>query len=199
MIDDSKARNLANELKKCSYYETCATYGLHVERVFHDACQKVVNLRTQLLFAMANISSAQMNRPTTPLQANSNIITNNGSNSVRLLAGSHFNSNGQPASSLVAASAVNTLSAHPASSSTSSASSTASGNNLAFFQANPHLLNSVALHSTLFQQPIVNNNPVVFKEPTNYQTNDKRSNNKLFFEPANHKDIFLQVIKYLFT
>ena len=150
---------------------------------------------------MANISTAQMNRPTTPLQANSNIISNNGSanqsgtnNSIRLLAGSH---NGQQVTgSSVAASAVNTLNSQ-GSSSTSSASSTTSNpssvnNNLAFFQANPHLLNAAALHSTLFTQPPVNTNTVVFKEPLNVQSNDKRSN-RLVFESASHnKDIFLQ-------
>lgn len=36
VIDDSRARKLANDLKRCSYYETCATYGLNVERVFQD-------------------------------------------------------------------------------------------------------------------------------------------------------------------
>lgn len=36
VIDDIKARKLATELKRCSYYETCATYGLNVERVFQD-------------------------------------------------------------------------------------------------------------------------------------------------------------------
>lgn len=36
LIDDSRARKLANDLKRCSYYETCATYGLNVERVFQD-------------------------------------------------------------------------------------------------------------------------------------------------------------------
>ena len=36
IIDDNRAKSLANELKKCSYFETCATYGLHVERVFHE-------------------------------------------------------------------------------------------------------------------------------------------------------------------
>jgi hypothetical protein len=36
MIDDSRARKLSNDLKRCSYYETCATYGLNVERVFQD-------------------------------------------------------------------------------------------------------------------------------------------------------------------
>ena len=34
MIDDVRARKLAADLKQCSYYETCATYGLNVERVF---------------------------------------------------------------------------------------------------------------------------------------------------------------------
>ena len=182
-----------------------------MERVFHDACQKVVNLRTQLLLAMANISSAQMNRPTTPLQANSNIIPTSGgssgqqTNSIRLLAGSHLsNNNGQPAAASVAASAVNTLNGHPSSSSTSSASSATSNstmnNNLAFFQANPHLLNSAALHSTLFSQPATTNNNltssanmVVFKEPMNIQSTEKRTN-RLFFEPANQKDVFVQVI-----
>ena len=36
VIDDSRARKLASDLKHCSYYETCATYGLNVERVFQD-------------------------------------------------------------------------------------------------------------------------------------------------------------------
>ena len=36
VIDDTRARRLANDLKRCSYYETCATYGLNVERVFQD-------------------------------------------------------------------------------------------------------------------------------------------------------------------
>ena len=36
VIDDGRARKLAQDLKKCAYYETCATYGLNVERVFQD-------------------------------------------------------------------------------------------------------------------------------------------------------------------
>jgi Arf-GAP/GTPase/ANK repeat/PH domain-containing protein 1/3 len=36
VIDDARARKLAADLKRCSYYETCATYGLNVERVFQD-------------------------------------------------------------------------------------------------------------------------------------------------------------------
>lgn len=45
VIDDMRARKLANDLKRCSYYETCATYGLNVERVFQDACQRIVQMR----------------------------------------------------------------------------------------------------------------------------------------------------------
>ncbi|VEL44445.1 unnamed protein product [Protopolystoma xenopodis] len=36
IVDDIQARRLANELGRCPYYETCATYGLNVERVFQD-------------------------------------------------------------------------------------------------------------------------------------------------------------------
>jgi Arf-GAP/GTPase/ANK repeat/PH domain-containing protein 1/3 len=36
VIDDARARKLAADLKKCTYYETCATYGLNVEKVFQD-------------------------------------------------------------------------------------------------------------------------------------------------------------------
>ncbi|XP_076455882.1 centaurin-gamma-1A-like isoform X1 [Babylonia areolata] len=45
VIDDTRARKLANDLKRCSYYETCATYGLNVERVFQDACSRIVQMR----------------------------------------------------------------------------------------------------------------------------------------------------------
>ncbi|KAG8430646.1 hypothetical protein GDO86_020216, partial [Hymenochirus boettgeri] len=45
VVDDSRARKLSNDLKRCTYYETCATYGLNVERVFQDVAQKVVAIR----------------------------------------------------------------------------------------------------------------------------------------------------------
>uniref|UniRef100_T1PE07 Putative GTPase activating protein for Arf n=1 Tax=Musca domestica TaxID=7370 RepID=T1PE07_MUSDO len=60
VIDDSRARKLANDLKRCSYYETCATYGLNVERVFQDACQKILSQRLPLP------ASVVTSRPTTP-------------------------------------------------------------------------------------------------------------------------------------
>ncbi|XP_041936263.1 arf-GAP with GTPase, ANK repeat and PH domain-containing protein 1 isoform X1 [Alosa sapidissima] len=45
VIEDTRARKLSNDLKRCTYYETCATYGLNVERVFQDVAQKVVATR----------------------------------------------------------------------------------------------------------------------------------------------------------
>lgn len=37
IIDESRARKLASEMKKdCLYYETCAAYGLNVEKVFQE-------------------------------------------------------------------------------------------------------------------------------------------------------------------
>ncbi|XP_064644118.1 arf-GAP with GTPase, ANK repeat and PH domain-containing protein 3-like isoform X7 [Lineus longissimus] len=60
VIDDMRARKLASDLKRCSYYETCATYGLNVERVFQDACQKIVQSRINQSLTPNN------SRPSTP-------------------------------------------------------------------------------------------------------------------------------------
>jgi Arf-GAP/GTPase/ANK repeat/PH domain-containing protein 1/3 len=61
IIDDSRGRKLANDLKRCLYFETCATYGLNVERVFQEACQKIVQTRLTIP-ALTPTNS----RPTTP-------------------------------------------------------------------------------------------------------------------------------------
>lgn len=42
VIDDTRARKLAADLKRCSYYETCATYGLNVDRVFQDGKKIII-------------------------------------------------------------------------------------------------------------------------------------------------------------
>ncbi|KAK2096897.1 Arf-GAP with GTPase, ANK repeat and PH domain-containing protein 3 [Saguinus oedipus] len=59
VIDDSRARKLSTDLKRCTYYETCATYGLNVERVFQDAgvAQKVVALRKKQQLAIGPCKS----------------------------------------------------------------------------------------------------------------------------------------------
>ncbi|RWS24940.1 Centaurin-gamma-1A-like protein [Leptotrombidium deliense] len=46
VIDDGRAKKLAVELRRCSYFETCSTYGMNVERVFQEACQKIIQMRT---------------------------------------------------------------------------------------------------------------------------------------------------------
>jgi Arf-GAP/GTPase/ANK repeat/PH domain-containing protein 1/3 len=35
-IHEDGTRKLSNEFKRCTYYETYATYSLNDERVFHD-------------------------------------------------------------------------------------------------------------------------------------------------------------------
>lgn len=36
VVGDARARALCTDMKRCSYYETCATYGLNVDRVFQE-------------------------------------------------------------------------------------------------------------------------------------------------------------------
>jgi hypothetical protein len=109
VIHEDRARKLSNELKRCTYYETCATYGLNVERVFHDGkqvfnqkflfslflvCQKIAQQRYG--FSTSTLSS---NRSLTP-QTISNITMNPSpvSNQVRMISNSHS----VPSSSYVA-------------------------------------------------------------------------------------------------
>lgn len=55
VIDDARARKLSNDLKRCTYYETCATYGLNVERVFQDGkCLRVFFLLMPRFFFPVN-------------------------------------------------------------------------------------------------------------------------------------------------
>lgn len=49
VIDDTRARKLAADLKRCSYYETCATYGLNVDRVFQDGKRNRTELESHIL------------------------------------------------------------------------------------------------------------------------------------------------------
>ncbi|XP_048474828.1 cyclin-dependent kinase 4 [Rhincodon typus] len=47
VIDDARARRLCADLKRCMYYETCATYGLNVDRVFNEVTQKISAIKKQ--------------------------------------------------------------------------------------------------------------------------------------------------------
>jgi len=41
-IDDARIQRLATELHNCTFHETCAMYGLNIERVFQDGEQLLV-------------------------------------------------------------------------------------------------------------------------------------------------------------
>ncbi|XP_061076041.1 arf-GAP with GTPase, ANK repeat and PH domain-containing protein 2 isoform X2 [Conger conger] len=49
VIEDARARQLCCDVRRCMYYETCATYGLNVNRVFTEAAQKIVAVKKQAL------------------------------------------------------------------------------------------------------------------------------------------------------
>ncbi|KAJ8350533.1 hypothetical protein SKAU_G00256630 [Synaphobranchus kaupii] len=66
VIDDTRARKLSNDLKRCTYYETCATYGLNVERVFQDVAQKIVATRKKQQLSIGPCKSLTPTRPATP-------------------------------------------------------------------------------------------------------------------------------------
>ncbi|NXH42513.1 AGAP2 protein, partial [Dicaeum eximium] len=46
-VEDARARALCGDTRRCLYYETCATYGLNVDRVFTEVAQKAVALKKQ--------------------------------------------------------------------------------------------------------------------------------------------------------
>ncbi|KAJ7999269.1 hypothetical protein DPEC_G00213680 [Dallia pectoralis] len=46
-IEDARARQLCSDVRRCTYYETCATYGLNVNRVFTEAAQKIMAVKKQ--------------------------------------------------------------------------------------------------------------------------------------------------------
>jgi hypothetical protein len=172
LIDDNKARNLANELKRCVYYETCATYGLHVERVFHDACQKVVNQRTQLLYNLSVLTTTSNNQ-----QQQQSKAINQSTSSIRLLAG-------QLASTSAISSPTSTIQQNSAALVSSFGGSTLNQqqptsptylqqqvqNSISFFQSNPNLINSSVLHTTLTtnQQNSINGGNQIFIQVSSF-------------------------------
>uniref|UniRef100_A0A674AMF6 ArfGAP with GTPase domain, ankyrin repeat and PH domain 2 n=1 Tax=Salmo trutta TaxID=8032 RepID=A0A674AMF6_SALTR len=50
VIEDMRARQLCVDVRHCVFYETCATYGLNVDRVFQEAAQKIVTQKKQSAF-----------------------------------------------------------------------------------------------------------------------------------------------------
>uniref|UniRef100_A0A8C8EI30 Small monomeric GTPase n=1 Tax=Oncorhynchus tshawytscha TaxID=74940 RepID=A0A8C8EI30_ONCTS len=47
VIEDARARQLCSDVRRCTYYETCATYGLNVNRVFTEAAHKIMAVKKQ--------------------------------------------------------------------------------------------------------------------------------------------------------
>ncbi|XP_075883006.1 arf-GAP with GTPase, ANK repeat and PH domain-containing protein 1-like isoform X3 [Nelusetta ayraudi] len=47
VIDDQRARQLCIDVRHSLFYETCATYGFNVDRVFSEAAQKIVAQKKQ--------------------------------------------------------------------------------------------------------------------------------------------------------
>lgn len=37
MIEDKRVQQLCIDVRRCTYFETCATYGLNVDRVFNES------------------------------------------------------------------------------------------------------------------------------------------------------------------
>ncbi|KAM8975539.1 arf-GAP with GTPase, ANK repeat and PH domain-containing protein 2 [Pelodytes ibericus] len=68
VIEDVRARSLCNDMKRCMYYETCATYGLNVDRVFNEVAQKTVALkRQQQLLSCKSLPSSPSHSGSTPI------------------------------------------------------------------------------------------------------------------------------------
>ncbi|GAU88983.1 hypothetical protein RvY_01586-2 [Ramazzottius varieornatus] len=65
VITEDVAKKIQSDFKRCpyvAYYETCATYGLNVERVFLDACQRCVQHRSAL-FQQNGLANVVSQRP----------------------------------------------------------------------------------------------------------------------------------------
>uniref|UniRef100_A0A8B9S0M0 ArfGAP with GTPase domain, ankyrin repeat and PH domain 2 n=1 Tax=Accipiter nisus TaxID=211598 RepID=A0A8B9S0M0_9AVES len=73
VIEDARAQALCGDMKRCLYYETCATYGLNVDRVFNEVAQKVVALKKQQQL-MASCKSL----PSTPSHSAASTPASNG-------------------------------------------------------------------------------------------------------------------------
>uniref|UniRef100_A0A0N4ZG47 Small monomeric GTPase n=1 Tax=Parastrongyloides trichosuri TaxID=131310 RepID=A0A0N4ZG47_PARTI len=63
VVSEHEARSLAVKMKKCAYYETCATFGLNVENVFKDACSKIVLYRLKVFGSPAIVGGTKNNSP----------------------------------------------------------------------------------------------------------------------------------------
>ncbi|KAI4886159.1 hypothetical protein NFI96_019022 [Prochilodus magdalenae] len=72
VIEDKRVQQLCADVRRCTYYETCATYGLNVDRVFSEVSQKIVAAKKQaaLLASCKSLpNSPSHSGSTTPVSA----------------------------------------------------------------------------------------------------------------------------------
>ncbi|CAL8326193.1 unnamed protein product [Merluccius merluccius] len=81
VIDDQRARQLCIDVRHSLFYETCATYGFNVDRVFSEAVQKIVAQKKQaaLLACKSLPNSPSHSGGSTPVSASSQVINGQGS------------------------------------------------------------------------------------------------------------------------
>uniref|UniRef100_A0A8V5GXK8 Uncharacterized protein n=1 Tax=Melopsittacus undulatus TaxID=13146 RepID=A0A8V5GXK8_MELUD len=79
VVEDAQARALCGDMGQCLYYETCATYGVNVERVFTEVLQTVLALRKQHLQTYKSLpSSPSLSAASTPIGGSHPPQTSNG-------------------------------------------------------------------------------------------------------------------------
>ncbi|XP_030624948.1 arf-GAP with GTPase, ANK repeat and PH domain-containing protein 2 [Chanos chanos] len=67
VIEDKRVQQLCTDVGKCAYYETCATYGLNVDRVFTEVTKKIVALKKQAALAASVVNSPTHSGASTPV------------------------------------------------------------------------------------------------------------------------------------
>uniref|UniRef100_A0AAY4D878 Small monomeric GTPase n=1 Tax=Denticeps clupeoides TaxID=299321 RepID=A0AAY4D878_9TELE len=70
VIEDARARQLCSDVRRCSYFETCATYGLNVNRVFTEVPRAIALTHCLFLFQASNggqSSDYSSSLPSTPV------------------------------------------------------------------------------------------------------------------------------------
>ena len=96
VITEEVAKKIQSDFKRCpyiAYYETCATYGLNVERVFLDACQRCVQQRSALFQqnGLSNVVTQRPSAPTPSYRALNGSSPNVVADSVRIAQNGHSN------------------------------------------------------------------------------------------------------------
>ncbi|UMM22645.1 hypothetical protein L5515_003764 [Caenorhabditis briggsae] len=71
VITEDEGRQLAAQMKRCSYFETCSNVGSNVERVFKEACCKIIQSRIRSQVGNAAAATTSQARTPTPTHSDS--------------------------------------------------------------------------------------------------------------------------------